>query len=237
MKTKKIFLSIILMTMIMILLSGGISQAALQANPNTHGKKTLNLSSWISQIRQMEAADGAMGLAETIGSNLTGAESNGIDVHMMKTTEYGAMAILSASGYGNPSNEAAITSTTGNNTGVMIDTTQWEWTAGSAGAGIPSGADARYYDLYTTETTSVKVGDALGSETAINPGCATWHGARYSDWVNAGHVRQQWFLSRSWRRILILCCQRLQPRRRQLYEGWPCGSSLRCWTLMYCPCQ
>ena len=53
------------MTIIMILLSGGISQAALQANPNTHGKKTLTLSSWISQIRQMEAADGAMGLAET----------------------------------------------------------------------------------------------------------------------------------------------------------------------------
>ena len=77
MKTKKIFLTIILMTMIMILLSGGISQAALQANPNTHGKKTLALSSWISQIRQMEAADGAMGLAETIGSDLTGAESNG----------------------------------------------------------------------------------------------------------------------------------------------------------------
>ena len=194
MKTKKIFLTIILMTMIMILLSGGISQAALQANPNTHGKKTLNLSSWISQIRQMEATDGAMGLAETIGSNLTAtSESNGIDVHMMKTTEYGAMAILSASGYGNPSNEATITSTTGNNTGVMIDTTKWEWTAGSAGAGIPSGADARYYDLYTTSATSAKVGDALGSSTATNPGAAGWHGASNSAWLDdaggSGFVR------------------------------------------------
>ena len=185
MKTKKIFLTIILMTMIMILLSGGISQAALQANPNTHSKKTLDLPSWISQIRQMEAADGAMGLAETIGSDLTAtSESNGIDVHCMRTTEYGAMAILSASGYGNPSNEAAITSTTGNNTGVMIDTSQWEWTAGGAGAGIPSGADKRYYDLYTTAATSVKVGDALGSETATNPGCATWHGASTSIWAS-----------------------------------------------------
>ena len=192
MKTKKIFLILILMVT-MVLLSGGASQAALQANPNTHGKKTLNLSSWISQIRQMEAADGAMGLSETIGSNLTGAESNGIDVHMMKTTEYGAMAILSASGYGNPSNEAAITSTTGNNTGVMIDTSQWEWTAGSAGAGIPSGADARYYDRYTTAATSAKVGDALGSSTATNPGCAGWHGASNSAWLNntssSGFVR------------------------------------------------
>lgn len=192
MKTKKIFLTIILMTMIMILLSGGISQAALQANPNTHGKKTLALSSWISQIRQMEAADGAMGLAETIGSDLTGAESNGIDVHMMKTTEYGAMAILSASGYGNPSNDAAITSTTGNNTGVMIDTSQWEWTAGSVGAGIPSGADKRYYDLYTTAATSVKVGDALGSSTATNPGCAGWHSASSSAWL--GHTGDSGFL-------------------------------------------
>ena len=192
MKTKKIFLTLGLMAMILVS-SGGISQAALQANPNTHSKKTLNLSSWISQIRQMEAADGAMGLAETIGSDLTANESNGIDVHMMKTTEYGAMAILSASGYGNPSNDAAITSTTGNNTGVMIDTSQWEWTAGSAGTGIPSGADARYYDLYTVDDpTSAKVGDALGSETATNPGCATWHGARSSTWLDTtgnGFVR------------------------------------------------
>ena len=187
MKTKKIFLTIILMTMIMILLSGGISQAALQANPNTHSKKTLNLSSWISQIRQMEAADGAMGLAETIGSDLTAtSESNGIDVHCMRTTEYGAMAILSASGYGNPSNATAITTTTGNDTGVMIDTTNWEWTAGivnASSAGLGS-VNSRYYDLYTiSNANSAKAGDALGSSSATNPGCAGWHVAGSSTWI------------------------------------------------------
>ena len=64
MKTKKIILTAILIAITLILSGEGV-QAALQANPNTHGKKTLALSSWISQIRQMEAADGAMGLAET----------------------------------------------------------------------------------------------------------------------------------------------------------------------------
>ena len=181
MKIKKIGITIILMAM-MLMLSGGGVKAVLQANPNTHGVKTLKLSSWISQVRQMEAAGGAMGLNETIGADLTSSESNGIDVHLIKTTEYGAMAILSASEYGNESNAQSMTTTTGNNTGVMLNG-QWEWTAGSAGAGIPSGADARYYDLYTTSSDSAKAGDALGSATTTNPGCQGWHRASDHNWL------------------------------------------------------
>ncbi|MCI9177785.1 MAG: hypothetical protein HFJ28_04335 [Clostridia bacterium] len=102
----------------------------------------------------------------------------------MKTTEYGAMAILSSSGYGNPSNEKAITSTTGNETGVMINTSNWEWTAGGhKGAPVFSGKNARYYDAYEASNTSAKAGDALGTATTANPGCAGWHQAYQSNWV------------------------------------------------------
>ena len=95
------------------------------------------------------------------------------------------MAILSASVYGNPNNEKAMTSTTRNETGVMIDTTKCEWTAGGyTGAPVFSGKNARYWDNYGTSNSSAKAGDALGTATTANPGCARWHQASYSDWVD-----------------------------------------------------
>ena len=196
MKTRKIGITLILVA-IMVLLGTGNVQAALQANPNTQGKKTDTLPNWIKNIRQMEAADGAMGLSETIGADLVAtSESNGIDVHAIRSTEYGAMAILSASGYGNPSNDKAITTTTGNNTGVMINTADWEWTAGIANASSAgvSAFNSKYYDLYTfNDATSAKAGDALGSSTVTNPGCAGWHSASSSTWLsnyqNCGFAR------------------------------------------------
>ena len=101
----------------------------------------------------------------------------------MKSTEYGAIAILSASGYGNP--EKIPTSwegtTTGNNTGILVNSSQRQWVAGTASA--LSGVDARYYDLYTDSNTSAKVGDALGTASTTNPGCAGWHSASNSTWV------------------------------------------------------
>lgn len=194
MKTKKIILTAILM-IVMLILSGGV-QAALQANPNTQYKKQDTLASWVKNVRKMENANGAMGLAETIDSStlLATSSSNGIDVHCVKTTEYGAMAILSASGYGNPSNEQRITTTTGNNTGVILSTSYIEWTSGVANVetlGL-TGVDARYYDLYTDTINSAKRGDALGSATVANPGCAGWHSASSSEWrygADTGRVR------------------------------------------------
>ena len=188
MKTRKIGITLILVA-IMVLLGTGNVQAALQANPNTHTKKTDTLANWVKNIRQMEAADGAMGLSETINTStlIATSESNGIDVHSIRSTEYGAMAILSASGYGNPSNDKAITTTTGNNTGVMINTADWEWTAGIANASSAgvSAFNSKYYDLYTfNDATSAKAGDALGSSTVTNPGCAGWHSAGNSTWLS-----------------------------------------------------
>ena len=187
MKTKKIILTAILIAITLILSGEGV-QAALQANPNTQSKKTDTLANWVKNVRKMEEADGAMGLGETIDSTtlLATSNSNGIDVHCVKTTEYGAMAILSASGYGNPSNERVITTTTGNNTGVILNTSNHEWTSGIrsvSGAGL-TGVNARYYDLYTSSSDSAKRGDALGSETAANPGCAGWHSASDSIWLS-----------------------------------------------------
>ena len=124
--------------------------AALQANPNTQYKKTAQSTDWMRAFRTMEQAGGSMGLAETLNADLTSKESNNIDVHMMRSTEYGAIAILSASGYGNPSNAQAITTTTGNNTGVILNTNnKWEYVAGGGKNRIFPGVNGRYFDTYT----------------------------------------------------------------------------------------
>ncbi len=165
----------------------GEQNGKFQANPNTQYTKIDSATNWITNIRKMESAGGTMGLNETFNSDLTpSSRSNGIDVHMIKTTEYGAMAILSASEYGNPSNEQSITTTTGNETGVMLNTSYYEWTAGG-GSSFISGVNKKYLDIYTTSNTSAKVGDALGTATASNPGCAGWHQASYSSWLYDGN--------------------------------------------------
>ena len=129
-----------------------------------------------------------MGLNETLNEDLTSSSgSNGIDVHMMRTTEYGAIAILSASGYGNPSNAKAITSTTGNETGIILNTNNYEWTAGGLQGSIFSGVNNRYFDSYTSNQASARAGDALGTSITPNPGAAGWHSASYSNWVGSSY--------------------------------------------------
>ena len=185
-KTKVKLLALAIMLVTMTLMPIGQVKAALQANPNTQYTKTATPENWMKGFRQMETAGGAMGLNEKLKGDLTSESSNGIDVHMMRTTEYGAIAILSASGYGNPSNAKAITSTTGNETGVMVNTNQWEWNAGGLQGNIFSGVNSRYFDTYTESQSSARAGDALGSSTTTNPGAAKWHSASYSGWVSSG---------------------------------------------------
>ena len=186
-KTKLKLLSAIIMLTAMTVMPVGRVKAALQANPNTQYTKAAGATSWMTWFRQMEEPGGAMGLNETLKDDLTSESSNGIDVHMMRTTEYGAIAILSASGYGNPSNDRAITSTTGNETGVMVNTNQWEWNAGGLQGSIFSGVNSRYFDTYTGERESARVGDALGSSTTTNQGTAGWHSASSSSWVSGSN--------------------------------------------------
>ena len=168
----------------------GQVKAALQSNPNTQYKTQYNPTTWMTQIRQIETSGNAMGLSETLNSDLTSSsESNGIDVHMMKSTEYGAIAILSASGYGNPQTlqSSSVKTTTGNKTGIYFSGSNWEWVAGGLSGSIFSGVNSRYFDTYSGSQASARIGDALGSASTTNPGCAGWHSASNSDWVYSGY--------------------------------------------------
>ena len=195
-KTKQKMLAFILVVAFAILMPFSNVKASLQANPNTHNKKVDGPTNWMSNIRSMEKSGEAMGLSETLNSDLTASsDSNGIDVHMMKSTEYGAIAILSASGYGNPQKLQNSTekTTTGNKTGVYFSGANWEWVAGGLQGSIFGGVNSKYYDSYTGAQTSAKVGDALGTSAKVgdtlgtsgttNPGCARWHSASNAGWV------------------------------------------------------
>lgn len=152
------------------------SKAVLQSNGNTGA--TYNLSDWMINVRKMEELGGAMGLSETLNSNLTSSSSsNCIDVHMQKNTEYGALAILSASSYGNPNKVNDGETTTGNATGVVMKLNS-EWVA--AGTAYYSAnyayAARRYKNMYYNDYSYSKYnGDAM-SETF------GWHGSTINKW-------------------------------------------------------
>ncbi len=187
-KSIKAILIIILIIILQILFNVKEVNAGLQSNPNTNSACKKNTpANWIKDIRKVEATGGAMGFSEIIndGTLQATSESNGIDIHMMKSTEYGAIAILSASGYGNSSNDNVLTTTTGNKTGVIMNINNWEWIAGGLSGSIFSGVSKRYYDAYSGNNSSAKVGDALGNGSTSNPGCAGWHQASNHDWTSS----------------------------------------------------
>ena len=97
------------------------SNAALQANKNPGVGDTID--NWLVKVRKMESTGGTLGLTDdTINeSNLTSTTKNNLDIHVQKNTEYGAMAILSASAYGNQNKINDGDTTTGNKTGFV----QW----------------------------------------------------------------------------------------------------------------
>ena len=123
MKRLRSFLIVVAILLFGILMPNN-AYATLQSNPATHYKTKKANITWISEIRKMETTGGAMGLTEQLNSDLTPkTDSNNIDVHMMKNTEYGAISILSASSYGNPTTIASSTvkTTTGNKTGIYYN--------------------------------------------------------------------------------------------------------------------
>lgn len=192
MKKTKLILATLIIMLATILLNTMEVQATLQANPNTHYKKTDTPTNWMTNFRKMEETGGSMELEETLNADLTPSSgSNNIDVHMMRSTEYGAIAILSASGYGNSKilQYSEIKTTTGNKTGVYFSGANWEWNAGGLQGKIFSGTNAKYYDTYTSDRTSARVGDALGERT--NNGCEGWHNARNAGWAGSSYP---WFV-------------------------------------------
>lgn len=167
----------------LILLKNNSSQAVLQSNGNDG--VTYNLNDWMMNIRKMEETGGPMGLSESINSDLTtNGDSNNIDAHMQKNTEYGALAILSASSYGNPNKINDGETTTGNVTGAVMKLNK-EWVAAfSESLGKESSfgfaencnnAINRYWNLYDA-TYIAKKGDAI-TETL------GWHGSTMSSWL------------------------------------------------------
>ena len=174
-KQKMILISLITVTMILVLMP--TSNAALQSNGSV--PTTQVIDSWIVNIRKMEGVGGTLGLTETLNSDLTSSSgSNNLDIHMQKNTEYGAIAILSASSYGNPNKITSGGTTTGNETGIVMNLNK-EWVA--AGqlmyATNFTNANARYKNSYTTSYVAKK-GDAI-SETA------NWHGSGASIWLSS----------------------------------------------------
>ena len=117
MKTKKLIITLLMMTSILILLMPN-SNAVLNSNGSTaHATRP---AYWITPIRQLETLGGGMGLTETLNDDLSSSSgSNNIDVHMEKNTEYGALAILTVSSYGNPDIVTSYGTSTGNETGVV----------------------------------------------------------------------------------------------------------------------
>lgn len=110
--------------------------AALQSRPGVDAKNA-SVSDFFKLIREMEATGGVMGLNANFARNSTTGEyeetteTNSVDVHMCKNTEWGAAAMLASSDYGAGNNNITNTydktnktygvtaSTTGDMTGVF----------------------------------------------------------------------------------------------------------------------
>ncbi len=132
----------------------------------------------------MESVGGGFGLSETINRNLTSSSgSNNIDVHMQKNTEYGAMAILSASSYGNPNKITNGKTTTGNETGIVINLSGYNSTIGGYSYECTASTfrnndtiaemHSKYRNSYYDNNGAARIGDAT-AETYL------WHGSSSS---------------------------------------------------------
>ena len=175
---KKI-ISILFITCMCLVCMPNLNFAVLQSNGNKPAGYPLN--TWPSKIREMEKLGGAMGLTETLNDNLTSTTSNNIDVHMEKNTEYGAMAILSTSSYGNPNIIANGDTTTGNKTGIVINfNNEWVSAKSERNAGININIADRYVNMYEFgDAYKQKVGDAT-IETKL------WHGSKIALYFSLG---------------------------------------------------
>lgn len=212
MKTKRIFTTLALGLIGFTFISTTTVQAAaLQSNTKTTAR-TAAATDWIIRVRQMESKGGGMGLNETVGTDaLATSESNGIDVHLQKNTEYGAAILLGASDYGKVgtvgaggkvngsanstaymnSGSTTLTgtdlkaSTTGNVTGIyeLATDSNWEWTAGG-GTSFLSNIASRYRNIYETSGVG-KAGDAT-VENGIRFG-NTWHGGSYANFASGAY--------------------------------------------------
>lgn len=172
-KSLKLVLITIIFIIILIINSTKV-QAALQSNGSA--PKTNSLSGWLSSIRYMQSLGGTLGRADTINTNDLSSNATDLDIHMQKNTEYGAMAILSASSYGNPNKIENGQTTTGNETGVVIKYNA-EWVSAGIAGGFYDYGKPRYKNVYTS-TYVAKNGDAVIETKG-------WHGSSAGLWIKS----------------------------------------------------
>lgn len=182
MKKKLSRIFVIMVAMGLMLLSTTHVQAALQANGNT--SKTDTLENWIVNVRKMESTGGTLGLTDIINNSTllsTATKSNNLDIHMEKNTEFGAMAILSASSYGNPNKISNGDTTTGNKTGIVINLNKEMVAVYNAPEHTQyKNMNKKYIELFDKNNYNAKAGDAI-SETAM------WHGATKAEWLHRSY--------------------------------------------------
>ena len=176
---KKILVSFLIL-MVVTLIVPMFSQAAYQVRPNFNPLVNTTAPDFFYNIRLMETSEGPMGLNMSKDNIYTGGDGNGIDVHMMKNTEWGAAAMLAISGYGAGSQASVNSSgyTTGNYTGIygMGNNGNWEYmstlvtkdgttvdtTSSYAKALVDKNISSKYYDLYDVKNlTSYNQYDAF----------------------------------------------------------------------------
>ncbi len=161
MKTK-LAMSVVGLFTLTCIISPIKANAALQANKNPGNSDTID--NWLLNVRKMESTGGTLGLSDdTINTDLTSTTKNNLDIHMEKNTEYGAMAILSASAYGNQNKINNGETTTGNKTGIYIYLNSEVVAAGTSKTPVANfkSAIGKYKNIYTTEESSAKIGDAI----------------------------------------------------------------------------
>lgn len=175
MKKKKLMMVI----MALMLIITAKSTYAMQSRPDGTSKTNAYANYFFTEIRKMEST--VLGLPTNFDTTTwLDSSGNGVDVHMAKNTEWGTAAMLSASAYGTaPSGQSSAT-TTGNATGVYqmangtFEYVAGIWDASNSYMSNIRGANSRYYDLYTSQTSIS--GDAT-TETA------GWKGASNSGFI------------------------------------------------------
>ncbi len=117
-KSKKI-MSMMIIAVLVIIGAPHLSQAGLQANKGGSTLTHVKANDLFIEIRKMETQYGTLG-KNAILDTTTYIDSieNGIDSHMILNTEYGTIAILAKSKYGQDSSSSNDT-TTGNESGVF----------------------------------------------------------------------------------------------------------------------
>jgi len=167
---KSKFLIILAILLLISIICSSKADAAIQSRPGFSALVMQDIVTQYKEIRELETSKGPMGLKadlDTTSYNDKSSTKNGIDVHMIKNTEWGAVVMLSLSSYGGGTQSNIQTYSTGSsnytgvyglgNTGIWERTMSMVSTDGStinttnsyASTFKSMGISSQYYDLYS----------------------------------------------------------------------------------------